>query len=281
VRAKDYDAHKARALAHLELVAAKVKEHRDVTPAQRKHATKLVDQYTAQLKTCPDAMAFDIIIDLWDSSDTAVDAFKAKLALIGVTVAHTFIHTGVLEVTGVDADKIATISHYTEVELIEANCPTHALAPIDKKAVDKLIASSTTIPSGVWGLDRIDQVSATGDGSAFSASGDGTGVTIYVVDTGIRGTHNDFGTRTGNAVDCTVDPCVVSSSQNNDAHGHGTHCASTAGGSDYGVAKNANIIGVKVLGDDGYGYTTWTNRGVEWAVSHAATNGLKWARHGP
>ena len=58
-----------------------------------------------------------------------------------------------------------------------------------------------------------------------------------------------------------------------DGHGHGTHCAGTVGGSTYGVAKRANLVGVKVLGNDGRGPNTGVISGIQWATNNAVTNG--------
>ncbi|XP_784960.4 uncharacterized protein LOC579771 [Strongylocentrotus purpuratus] len=90
-----------------------------------------------------------------------------------------------------------------------------------------------------WGLDRIDQRNLPLNNN-YNSNYDGSNVNVYVVDTGIWQTHNDFGRRGavfydavgGNGADC---------------NGHGTHCAGTVGGIQYGVAKNANLFGVRVL----------------------------------
>eukprot|EP00057_Strongylocentrotus_purpuratus_P003055 XP_003725829.1 PREDICTED: subtilisin-like protease 6 [Strongylocentrotus purpuratus] len=90
-----------------------------------------------------------------------------------------------------------------------------------------------------WGLDRIDQRSLPLDNN-YNPSNDGSNVNVYVVDTGIWNTHNDFGGR-GSIFYDALDGDGV------DCNGHGTHCAGTVGGNEYGVAKNANLFGVRVL----------------------------------
>jgi serine protease len=115
-----------------------------------------------------------------------------------------------------------------------------------------------------WGLDRIDQESTDGDGSYTSAY-DGTGVDIYIVDTGIQLDHDEFNGRAtcgftiGDNDDCA------------DGNGHGTHVAGIAAGRKYGVAKNANIIAVKVLGDDGSGSLAGIIAGIDYVIEKKAS----------
>jgi aqualysin 1 len=92
-----------------------------------------------------------------------------------------------------------------------------------------------------WGLDRIDQRVLPLDGNFIYAE-TGQGVNAYIIDTGIRPTHQDFGGRAVAAYD------VVGDGQNGiDCNGHGTHVAGTIGSSTYGVAKNVNLYGVESL----------------------------------
>ncbi|KAF9523113.1 serine protease [Crepidotus variabilis] len=94
----------------------------------------------------------------------------------------------------------------------------------------------------------------------------GSGVDIYVVDTGIRTTHVTFGGRA--RWGATFGPYASL-----DGHGHGTHCAGTAAGVQYGVAKKASLIAVKVLGDDGFGPWSDIISGLQYVKNQAATSG--------
>ena len=112
-----------------------------------------------------------------------------------------------------------------------------------------------------WGQDRIDERELPLDGS-FSASGDGTGVHAYVIDTGLRESHQDFNGRVGQGFDAVgggVDDC----------NGHGTHVAGTVAGSTYGVAPDATIHGVRVLGCNGAGANSGVIAGVDWVTANA------------
>jgi subtilisin family serine protease len=114
-----------------------------------------------------------------------------------------------------------------------------------------------------WGLDRVDQESATLDRNYYYKDSSGAGVDVFVIDTGIRITHTDFGGRARHG--------YTAFASSNDGNGHGTHCASTAAGTTYGVAKRANLIGVKVLSDAGSGSTNGVVAGVNWANQQSSS----------
>lgn len=110
-----------------------------------------------------------------------------------------------------------------------------------------------------WNLDRIDQPDLPLDNAPFTPLHTGRGVRIYVIDTGLYAGHSQFG---GRARSVSVIPGPVTG----DDHGHGTHCAATAAGRSYGVARDAELVGVKVLDRSGSGSFSDVIRGVTWAV---------------
>ncbi|WP_250038241.1 S8 family serine peptidase [Paractinoplanes maris] len=121
-----------------------------------------------------------------------------------------------------------------------------------------------------WGLDRIDQLSQLGDGH-FRYPATGHGVRIYVIDTGVRRTHSDFGGRAvagRDFVDNDNDP--------QDCHGHGTHVAGTAAGHNFGVAKEATVVAIRVFDCEGEGTSDDTIAAVDWAAANhpAGTPGV-------
>jgi len=100
----------------------------------------------------------------------------------------------------------------------------------------------------------------------------GRGVSIYVHDTGIRVSHRDFGGRAVTSLDGTsgtLRECRGSTSCARDVHGHGTHCAGSAGGTTFGVASRARLLAVKVLNDQGRGSNSWNVAALDWIARRA------------
>ncbi|MDT7787165.1 MAG: hypothetical protein QOF58_5584 [Pseudonocardiales bacterium] len=114
-----------------------------------------------------------------------------------------------------------------------------------------------------WGLDRIDQASLPLS-SSYNYTSTGSGVNVYVIDTGVRISHSTFGGRAKNGYDFVDDDAVAQ-----DGNGHGTHVAGTIAGSTYGVAKGATVYGVRVLDDDGSGTTAGVVAGIDWVTANA------------
>ncbi|MFD8457182.1 S8 family peptidase [Streptomyces antimycoticus] len=115
-----------------------------------------------------------------------------------------------------------------------------------------------------WGLDRIDQPDRPLDGAYTAPGGGGRGTTIYVIDSGVRASHEDFGGRARSGWDFVDDDPVAE-----DGNGHGTHVAATAAGTRYGVAKKAAIVAVRVLDDRGEGTIAQVLAGMDWVLRHA------------
>lgn len=112
--------------------------------------------------------------------------------------------------------------------------------------------------SGLWGLDRIDQEYLPLN-IEYTYTNTGSGVRVYIVDTGILTTHTEFGGRAYSGWDF-----VNYDNDATDDNGHGTHVAGTVGGSTYGVAKNVSLYAVKVLGSSGSGTTSGVIAGIDW-----------------
>ncbi len=97
----------------------------------------------------------------------------------------------------------------------------------------------------------------------------GQGVHAYIIDTGVRATHQEFSGRMGNGADFVGD-----GNGTNDCNGHGTHVAGTTGGTTYGVAKAVTLHAVRVLNCQGSGATSGVIAGVDWVTANHATSSV-------
>ncbi|MEV0175950.1 S8 family peptidase [Streptomyces sp. NPDC050803] len=123
--------------------------------------------------------------------------------------------------------------------------------------------TDTTQSSAPWGLDRVDQTSLPLSGTYTYPDSAGSGVTVYVIDTGVRITHSQISGRASYGYDA-VDGDTTAS----DGNGHGTHVATTVAGTTYGVAKKANIVAVRVLNNSGSGTTAGVIAGIDWVTAN-------------
>jgi subtilisin family serine protease len=116
-----------------------------------------------------------------------------------------------------------------------------------------------------WGLDRVDQRSLPLS-TTFTYTSTGSGVTAYIIDTGIRLGHGDFGGRAVSGFD------AVDGGAADDCNGHGTHVAGTVGGTVYGVAKGVRLVAVRVLDCGGSGTWSGVIAGIDWVTgNHVAS----------
>lgn len=133
------------------------------------------------------------------------------------------------------------------------------VAYVQQNGTVQLAGTQPNPPS--WGLNRIDQRNLPLD-SSYTYPNSASNVTAYIIDTGIRTTHSDFGGRATWGTNTTGDGI------NSDCNGHGTHVAGTVGGNSYGVAKGVRLIAVKVLNCAGSGSFAGVAAGVDWATGH-------------
>jgi len=163
-------------------------------------------------------------------------------------------HVGTLGVVGgfiaagVDEDALARLEADPRVRYVEA---------------DRVVRLSGTQRRPSWGLDRIDQRGLPLS-SSYRYRADGSGVTAYVIDTGIRKGHSEFGDRLAGGV-----TAIKEGRGYNDCNGHGTHVAGTLGGKTYGVAKDVTLFAVRVFGCEGASSNATIIRGIDWVAQNA------------
>jgi aqualysin 1 len=128
---------------------------------------------------------------------------------------------------------------------------------------DQVVTATADQPGATWGLDRIDQRGLPLNGT-YGYNFTGAGVKAYIIDTGIRLDHADFG---GRAV-AGVDEVHGVSPPATDCNGHGTHVSGTIGGATYGVAKAVTLIAVRVLDCNGSGTISGVIAGIDWVTAN-------------
>jgi serine protease len=127
---------------------------------------------------------------------------------------------------------------------------------------DQRVSIGATQSNATWGLDRIDQVNLPLN-NTYVYDQNGTGVRAYVVDTGVRTSHTQFGGRASSGFTAIND-----GNGTNDCNGHGTHVAGTVGSSTYGVAKNVKLVAVRVLDCEGSGSNSGVLAGIDWVKAN-------------
>ncbi|QGX40047.1 S8 family peptidase [Permianibacter aggregans] len=165
----------------------------------------------------------------------------------GARVEHTINHVFKGAVMVMDLAAAQRLANDPDVEYVEA---------------DQVMSIIATQNNPTWGLDRIDQTNLPLSGT-YTYPGS-SGVHAYIVDTGIRASHNEFSGRMGNGYDAIGD-----GNGTNDCQGHGTHVAGTVGGTTYGVAKNVTLHAVRVLGCNGSGSNSGVIAGMDWVAANA------------
>ncbi|GGN27706.1 serine protease [Lentzea pudingi] len=195
------------------------------------------------------AVKDNYIVVLNDMSTTSVDDLSAKY---GAKVKHSY--------------KSALRGFSAQMSESQAKrlAADPAVAYVEQDAEVRISDTQTPTPS--WGLDRIDQRALPLDNS-YTYPNKGAGVTAYIIDTGIRTTHTDFGGRAISGTD-TVD----NDADANDCNGHGTHVAGTVGGTKYGVAKDVKLVAVRVLNCSGSGTFAGVIAGIDWVTADVQAN---------
>jgi subtilisin family serine protease len=144
---------------------------------------------------------------------------------------------------------VKVLRMHPDIELVEA---------------DPVLSVGATQASAPWGLDRLDQ-RALPLSTTYTYGNDGSGVTVYILDTGINTAHVDFGGRAVPGFTAIDDGRGAS-----DCHGHGTHVAGTVGGTTFGVAKGVRLVAVRVLDCAGNGAGSDLVAALDWIAAQKA-----------
>ncbi|MGW0121385.1 S8 family peptidase [Streptomyces sp. NPDC003327] len=195
-------------------------------------------------------IAGSYIVTLEESAQAETAQGRAVAAKFGAKIKRTY---------------TTAINGYA-IELSEAQAKKLAADPAVKSVVqNRVFTIDATQPSPPsWGLDRIDQKALPLNQSYTYPDTAGQGVTAYIIDTGVRISHSDFGGRAFNGFDAVDNDNVAQ-----DGNGHGTHVAGTVAGTAHGVAKKAKIVGVRVLDNNGSGTTAGVVAGIDWVTRNA------------
>ncbi|MDR7275267.1 S8 family peptidase [Catenuloplanes atrovinosus] len=192
----------------------------------------------------------DSYVVVLDDGTTAVPDQARDLAKRhGATVRDTFEHALRGFAATMSATQARRLAAAPGVAYVQAN------------VIHTVQATQPSPPS--WGLDRIDQRERPLDES-YTYATTAENVTAYIIDTGIRTTHGDFGGRAVSGFD------AVDGGTADDCNGHGTHVAGTVGGEAHGVAKGVSLVAVRVLNCEGSGTTAQVVAGIDWVTANAA-----------
>jgi subtilisin family serine protease len=198
------------------------------------------DDGLAPLRTHSDGIAGSYVVVLREATpQSAGNAVMAAARSLGGTT--TYQYTAVLDGFAAELPEAAVdaLRRHPSVAYIEQDTMYYPDA-LPQLAPTPLQVDQTP-PADAWGLDRIDQRTLPLD-DTYSYTTTGQGVNVYVIDSGIRETHDDFGGRAEGVLDLVEDGMGT-----DDCSDHGTPVAGMIGGTAYGVAKEVQLKAVRIF----------------------------------
>ncbi|GGW70827.1 S8 family peptidase [Streptomyces griseoloalbus] len=198
----------------------------------------------------PGSVAGSYLVTLKEGTAARSPAGKDLAATYGARISHTY---------GTVLNGYAVRADARQAGRLAADPRVASVTQDTRVALDH---TQENPPS--WGLDRIDQHDLPLNEHYTWPESAGAGVTVHVIDTGVRTTHQDFAGRARHGWDFVQNDRTAQ-----DGNGHGTHVAGIIAGTSYGVAKKARIVSVRVLDDTGAGTTARVIAGIDWVTRNA------------
>jgi serine protease len=190
-----------------------------------------------------------VVLDDEEVGTASVPTLASDLARqFGARIVHVYQNTIRGFAGAMSATSAAALARHPRVRYVEQD------------SVRFIVAAQS---NATWGLDRIDQRDRPLN-RIYNYGTEAAAVHVYVIDTGIRASHTEFGGR----VSSSGFTAINDGNQTNDCNGHGTHVAGTIGGTTYGVAKSVSLHAVRVLGCNGSGTTSGVIQGIEWVTTN-------------
>jgi subtilisin family serine protease len=232
---------------------------------------------TSGITTNPTTTLTSELIVTYEPGVSPIDAFgnatgESLLSGVDLTILKSLgnntysVKLGTAIDSGLIPDLTRSLESSPRIKLASPNLPISISGTPIATAFEPVARSVQTLSNELWGLDRIDQgeqsLAQKPLDQKYIYDSTGQNVNAYIIDTGIYA-HSDFSAR--------LQPGFSSISDGNgssDCDGHGTHVSGILGGTTYGVAKEVNLIPVRVLDCDGNGSTADVIAGVNWVIAH-------------